>query len=322
MARPSAPGTGSRGLHSPATRPRWEPQADSPAVRTRSGGRLRSWRGLPGFVPGPSGGRAPEPPCRPRPACAVAGQVRFPACMSPPSWGCPLPRCRGRTARAIRHAGQTGQRRARRARPARTGRTGRAGRRGPRPLLPRAPAACPLPRGQAAAVRAALAGRPVCPCRAARACARARDHEPSHASGRSAARGGRRLRVGLTGHPGARQAQRQHDRHGEALEHDGPTRPSWLRLTVSDPPPAGSRNPCAQPSTGAASGVSGMPVERRGPAPGRLGEHQRPAGGGHLGAATLTVPEFTGTTVPPGSTTCTRAVVSRHPPQLERRGLD
>src|SRR5262249_50207269 len=35
---------------------------------------------------------------------------------------------------------------------------------------------------------------------------------------------------------------------------------SWLRPTVSDPPPRGRRNPCDQPATGAAAGASGCPL--------------------------------------------------------------
>jgi len=72
------------------------------------------------------------------------------------------------------------------------------------------------------------------------------------------------------------------------------------RLTDSVPPPAGSRNPCAQPFTGAASGVSGWPFKVADqPAAGAASISVPPAAGA-FAPATLTGPDGTATTVPPG----------------------
>ena len=79
---------------------------------------------------------------------------------------------------------------------------------------------------------------------------------------------------------------------------------------VSDPPPDGRRNPCAQPPTGATSGVSGCPLSAADQPPVGSASTNVPPAAGTLAPATRTVPEFTGTTVPFCSTTRTRAVVS------------
>ena len=56
-------------------------------------------------------------------------------------------------------------------------------------------------------------------------------------------------------------------------------------LIESLPPPAGSTNPCAQPSTGVGDRPQRPPVEGRGPPAVRLGQHQGAPGGRGAGAA-------------------------------------
>ncbi len=88
------------------------------------------------------------------------------------------------------------------------------------------------------------------------------------------------------------------------------TWPISLWLTDRVPPPGGSRNPCAQPFTGAARGVSGWPFRVAAQPPAGSASTSVPPAGGACAAATPTGPEDTGTTLPPGSVTMTCAAVS------------
>ena len=82
-----------------------------------------------------------------------------------------------------------------------------------------------------------------------------------------------------------------------------------LRVMTSRPPPAGSTKPCAHPSTGAASRVSGLPLRVADQPPAASASTSVPEVPGATTAFTPTGPEGTGTAVPPGVRTRTRATV-------------
>src|SRR5262249_61551626 len=87
-------------------------------------------------------------------------------------------------------------------------------------------------------------------------------------------------------------------------------RPMSPCLTDSVPPPGGSRNPCAQPFTGAPSGASGRPFTLADQPPAGSASTSVPPVAGTRAPVTRTGPEATGITVPLGSVTVTRAAVS------------
>ena len=139
----------------------------------------------------------------------------------------------------------------------------------------------------------------------------------------AATRGGGRRRslLCLADRPGARKAQRQHDRHGERFQHDD-GHPAELAVADGQRPAtrwqAESLGPAIHRRR---KGGERMTVEGRGPATGRLGKLQCPARGRRLA---------------PGNADRARAhrhdraavLDDPHPrrragysPQLERRGL-
>ena len=93
------------------------------------------------------------------------------------------------------------------------------------------------------------------------------------------------------------------------------SRPVWSRVMSSLPPPAGSRNACAQPYAGLGSGVSGRPLsEACQLALAGSASTSVPPAAGAAAPLTLTVPDARSTWAPPGSTTRTRpaGTLTRH----------
>jgi len=99
-----------------------------------------------------------------------------------------------------------------------------------------------------------------------------RGHRPCHECGRCGERRGGRSLFGLTGRPGAGQAEPEHDRHGEGLQTTIAIRVSWLWLTDRRAAAGRQAEPPARAATGAATESAACPLTPRQPR--RLGEHQ------------------------------------------------
>src|SRR5690349_6452485 len=82
-----------------------------------------------------------------------------------------------------------------------------------------------------------------------------------------------------------------------------------LRVITRWPPPAGRVKPCAQPLTGAARAVSGLPLRVADQPPAASASTRVPEVPGASVSFTPTDPEGTGTAVPDGVTTRARATV-------------